>query len=97
MRLSEGLSGGYAIDNARTFAVGGLPGAGEMHRIVVNLRTANVFNGFFETQKSTQKGEKNAKFRACKTRLRRVYHVGINHDAALGRIYGMFRSVPRRC
>lgn len=66
---------------------------GEMHRIVVNLRTANVFNRILETQKSTRKREKNAKICACKTRRPGVYHARINHDAALGRIYGMFRSV----
>ena len=31
---------------------------GKMHRIVVNLRTANVFNGIFETGKSTRNAEK---------------------------------------
>ena len=64
-----------------------------MHRIVVNLRIANVFNGFFETQKSTQNGEKNAKFCAWRTRGRRVYHVGINHDAALSRLSWLRRRM----
>ena len=64
-----------------------------MHRIVVNLRTANIFKRIFETHNSTQNEEKNAENRAWETRLPGVYHACVNYDAAPGRIYGMFRSV----
>ena len=55
-------------------------------RWMVNLRIANVFNGFFEMQKSTRNSKKNAKMRAVQTSDVRIYHVAINYIGALHEI-----------
>jgi hypothetical protein len=50
---------------------------------MVNFRGTLIFNGFFEMQKSTR----NAKMRVFGTSGPRIYHAGINHGAALRKIY----------
>jgi hypothetical protein len=53
---------------------------------MVNIKSAYIFNGVFETQKSTRNGKNNAKIRALATWRPRVYHAGIYHDGALYRL-----------
>jgi hypothetical protein len=59
----------------------------EMHRIAVNSAGANIFNGFFETQKSTRNRELNAEMRAVGACPLAVYHAGINHTRLHYRLY----------
>jgi hypothetical protein len=54
-----------------------------MRRSKVNIKIARIFNGIFETQKSTRSGQKTAKSRAKSTWAPRVYHAGIYHDGVL--------------
>jgi hypothetical protein len=63
-----------------------------MHRFAVNFEVANIFNRFFETQKSTRNGKNNAKIRALGTWRPRVYHRQINHDGALRDMNGPSRN-----
>jgi hypothetical protein len=65
----------------------------EMHRFAVNFEVANIFNRFFETQKSTRNGKNNAKIRALGTWRPRVYHRQINHDGALRDMNGPLRNL----
>jgi len=51
-------------------------------RWMVNLRIVNVFDRFFEMQKSTRNSKKNAKMRAVQTSDVRIYHVAINYTGA---------------
>jgi hypothetical protein len=53
---------------------------------MVNIKTANIFKGIFETQKLTRNGKNNAKIRALATWRPRVYHAGIYYDGALYRL-----------
>jgi hypothetical protein len=46
------------------------------------LRTANIFKGIFEMQKSTRNSKKNAKMRALVTWHPRIYHAVIKHTGA---------------
>ena len=61
----------------------------EMHRIAVNSAGANIFNGFFETQKSAQNEEKIAENRVKTTCPSGVYHGCINHARLC---YGLYLS-----
>jgi hypothetical protein len=54
-----------------------------MRRIMVNFKPANIFKGILGMQNSTRNGENFAKIRALATWRPRVYHAGINYDAAL--------------
>jgi hypothetical protein len=57
---------------------------------MVNLKSANIFKGIFEMQKSTRNGKNNAKIRALGTWRHRVYHVRIYHDRELRGRNGSF-------
>ena len=59
----------------------------------VNAQVADIFKGIFETQKSTQNEEKNAKSGARKTCRAAVYHARIYHNAALRQTNGLLRRV----
>jgi hypothetical protein len=56
-------------------------------KVMVNFKGSFVFNGVFEIQKSTRNSKKIAKMRVLGTSDARVYHTGINHGAALRKIY----------
>jgi hypothetical protein len=63
-------------------------------KVVVNFKCYHVFNGVFEMQKSTRNSKKIAKMRVFGTSDPRIYHTGINHGAALRKIYS---SLTRGC
>ena len=65
----------------------------EMHRISVNSAGANIFNGFFETQKSTRKREKNAENRVKTTCRSAVYHDRIKQVCPYYGLYLLFMSI----
>jgi hypothetical protein len=66
-----------------------------MHRSMVNIKTANIFKGIFETQKSTRNGKNNAKMRALVTWRFRIYHAGIKQDRVLRKMRGLLRHRRR--
>jgi hypothetical protein len=51
---------------------------------MVNERTAGIFKGIFETQKSTRNGKNFAEMRALRTWGTAVYPVRVNHIGAQG-------------
>ena len=61
--------------------------ARKMHRFMVNIKSAHVFNGVLESWNLARNGKKNAKMRANNTCASRVYHAVINHAAPLTRLY----------
>ena len=50
---------------------------------MTNFKSADIFKGILETQKSTQNGERFAKSGAKKTSGASVYHARIKHDGVL--------------
>jgi hypothetical protein len=58
-----------------------------MHQIMVNIKTAGIFNRFFEIWKSTRNAKNFAEIRALATWGSRVYHSGIYHDASAMELY----------
>jgi hypothetical protein len=59
----------------------------------VNAQVAYIFNGVFETRKSTRNEEKFAESCVRRTRRAVIYHARINHDAALREANGLLRHV----
>jgi hypothetical protein len=57
--------------------------------VLVNPKSARIFNGIFETRKSTQNGENFAKIRARETRRSAVYLAGIYYSSALRETDGL--------
>jgi hypothetical protein len=57
--------------------------------ILVNLEVAAIFNGVFETRKSTQSDEIFAKFRPNEARRFAVNQAGINHTAPPSGFHGL--------
>jgi hypothetical protein len=64
-----------------------------MHQIMVNIKTAGIFNRFFEIQKSTRNAKNFAEIRALATWGSRVYQSGIYHDAFPA---GLYVALTRR-
>jgi hypothetical protein len=61
MRLSKSLSVAQHIDKARQLLAAGGARRSKTHRFIVNIKSPAIFNGVFETRKSTQNVQKNAK------------------------------------
>ena len=57
---------------------------------MVNITTANVFNGVFETRKLTEKRKIFAQSGVKNAWRSAVYHAGINHDRPLRGLYFSF-------
>jgi hypothetical protein len=64
-----------------------------MHQIMVNIKTAGIFKGIFEIQKSTRSAKNFAEIRVLATWGSRVYHAGIYHDAPAA---GLYVALTRR-
>lgn len=56
---------------------------------MANSLAAIIFNGIFETRKSTGIEQKNAKMRVKNASPPRIYHSRINHDEAVGVANGL--------
>jgi hypothetical protein len=50
---------------------------------MVNIKSASIFNGFFESKKSAGKAEISPECTQKYAGVARVYHAAINHDRAL--------------
>jgi hypothetical protein len=61
---------------------------------MVNIKSANIFNGNLEIQKSTKNEKNNAKINANRTSRRRVYLRGIYLDTALGETHASLNHPP---
>jgi hypothetical protein len=60
--------------------------------ILVNIESAFIFKGLFETHKSTRNGQKYAKMRAKSARKSGVYHACVKHDKGLRESNGLLRD-----
>jgi DNA-binding MarR family transcriptional regulator len=67
-----------------------------MHRFMINIKSAHIFNRYFEMQKSTRNGKKNAEIGANRTSHAPVYLRGIYLDIALGEIHTSLNHPARR-
>jgi len=60
---------------------------GSLRDLVVNFKYSFIFNGVFETQKSTRNRQINDEMRQKNACASRVYYNGIHHYRALREIY----------
>jgi hypothetical protein len=72
------------------------PGGGglEMHRFMVKIKIAGIFNGILETWNSTRNPKNFAESGAKKIWAARVYHPRIYHDGAVGGAKGLLVPSP---
>jgi hypothetical protein len=69
----------------------GIVRRGRMGRFMVDFKSAGIFKGIFEMQKSTRNGKNNAKIRALVTWHPRVYHAVIKHTGEACGVCGLLR------